>query len=111
MWPINTEDSSNSHCKVTQPYVRPIQKVYGGFPLSRNFYVRAHVSFTNENKLKVMYEKPHENVKVEWSSTFTLTCDLPDIALYFVHARKIYVRTQIKIIWQWKSTLKEILEA
>ena len=31
--------------------------------------------------------------------------------LYFVYARKIYVRTQVKIMRQWKSTLSANLNA
>ena len=47
----------------------------GGFPLSRNFYVRTDVNFNwlYVRKLKyieVMYEKPRVNVKVERGSTF-----------------------------------------
>ena len=49
-----------------------------------------------------MYERPRVNVKVS-GSTFTFTRDLSYI-VYFIYSRKIYVRTQVKIMRQRKST-------
>ena len=51
----------------------------GGFPLSRNSYVRAHVNFTPVNKTETMYERSRVSVNVEQGSTFTFTSDLPYI--------------------------------
>ena len=45
-----------------------------------------------------MYERLHVNAKVERSSTFALPL--------FYLARKIYLRAQVKIKQQWKSTLR-----
>ena len=58
----------------------------GGFPLSRNFHVRTHVSFTRVNKIKAIYGKSGVNVKVEPRSilftrvkfTCVNTCKLRD---------------------------------
>ena len=33
----------------------------GGFPLSRNFYVHMHVSFTHVNKTETMYGRSRAN--------------------------------------------------
>ena len=44
--------------------------------LSRNFSVRTQAKFTRVNDIEVVYERPHENVKVERGSTFTFTRDL-----------------------------------
>ena len=73
------------------------------FPLSCNFSVRIHVKFTRLNEIEAMYESPRANVKDE--RTFMCTRDPSLRCLYFVYARKIYVRTQVKITRQWKSTL------
>ena len=35
---------------------------FGGFPLSRNFYVHMHVSFTRINKTETMYGRSRVNV-------------------------------------------------
>ena len=62
-------------------------------PLSRHFYVRRHVNFTPENE------------KNRTSLNFYF-CNWPFIhCFYFIYARKIYMRTQVKITPQWKSTL------
>ena len=56
-----------------------------------------------------MYEKPHVNIKVEPRSTFMFTSDLPYIVSnLFTHVKpvKVYVRTHVKIMRQWKSTLR-----
>ena len=45
----------------------------GGFPSSRNFYVRTHVDFTRVNKIETMYQRPRVNVKVEPCLTFKFT--------------------------------------
>ena len=51
----------------------------GGFPLSRDFYVRTHVNFTRVNKRETMYERSRVSVNVEQGSTFMFTRDLPYI--------------------------------
>ena len=58
--------------------------LYGGFPLSRNFYVRTRVKLTCVNKIEAMYERPRVNVEVEPRSTFTFTRDLSYIASLFL---------------------------
>ena len=60
----------------------------GWFPVSRNFYVRKCVKFTFVNEMEALYDV------YAW----------PSICLYFIYARKIYVRTHGKITRQWKST-------
>ena len=35
---------------------------FGGFPLSHNFYVHMHVSFTHINKTETMYGRSRVNV-------------------------------------------------
>ena len=42
-----------------------------------------------------MYERPRVNVKVERGSIFTFTRQLP-YTVYFIYARKIYVRTHVQ---------------
>jgi len=37
----------------------------GGFPLSRNFYLRTQLELTWVNKIKAMYDGLGENVRVE----------------------------------------------
>ena len=65
----------------------------GGFPLSRNFYVRTHVNFTRVNKIETMYGRPHVNVNVEPCSTFTITLGLSYIAsISFTRVRKEKLR-------------------
>ena len=52
-----------------------------------------------------MYEKPRVNAR----STFTFTSDLPYIVSnLFTHVKpvKVYVRTHVKIMRQWKSTFR-----
>ena len=51
----------------------------GGFPLSRNFYVRTDVNFNwlyVRKKIEMIYESSRVNVKVEPCSTFTFTREL-----------------------------------
>ena len=62
-------------------------------PLSRNFYVRRHVNFTPEN------EKNRTSLNFYFCTQPFTHC------FYFIYARKIYMRTQVKITPQWKSTL------
>ena len=62
-------------------------------PLSRNFYVRRHVNFTPEN------EKNRTSLNFYFCTQPFTHC------FYFIYARKIYMRTQVKITLQWKSTL------
>ena len=52
---------------------------------------------TRVNEIEARYEKPPVNVKVERGSTFTFTPDLPYIFSILFYARKIYVRTHVKI--------------
>ena len=54
--------------------------IKGGFPLSRNFYVRSHVNFMRLNIIETMYRRSRVNVKVEPRSTFTFTRGLSYIA-------------------------------
>ena len=37
----------------------------GGFPLSRNLYLRMYVNFTRVNKIEAAYGRSHVNAKVE----------------------------------------------
>ena len=53
------------------------------FPLSRNFYVLTRATITCVNKTEAMYGRPRLKVNVERGSTFTLTRDLPYIALFY----------------------------
>ena len=62
-------------------------------PLSRNFYMRRHVNFTPEN------EKNRTSLNFYFCTRPFIHC------FYFIYARKIYMRTQVKITLQWKSTL------
>ena len=67
----------------------------GGFPLSRNFYVRLQVNFTRVNKIETMYERSRASVNVEQGSTFTFTRDLPYIvSISFTRVYFTCVRTQ-----------------
>ena len=62
----------------------------GGFPLSRDFYVRTRV-----NKIQTMYERSRVSVKVEQGSTFTFTRDLPYIvSISFTRVHFTCVRTE-----------------
>ena len=67
--------------------------------MSHNFNLRTHVK-----KIEAMYEKPRVKVKVERGLTWTHTRKLP--FLCFIYARKMYVRTHVKITRQWKSTVR-----
>ena len=49
---------------------RPFVFSKTGFPLSRNFYVRACIKFTRVNKIGAMYERSRVNVKLEPRPTF-----------------------------------------
>ena len=74
----------------------------GGFPLSRNFYLGMH-----GDKIKAMYyEVSRVNIKVERGSTFTLLATSHTLPL-FTYRGKIYVRTHVKVMRQWKSTLMQ----
>ena len=83
----------------------------GGFPLSRNFYVRTHVNFTPVNTVRTMYGKSRVSVNVEQGSTFTFARDLPYIfSISFTRAYLTCifdVRSQGKITRLWKSTLSQ----
>ena len=71
------------------------KKRRGGFPRSRDFYVRTHVNFTRLNKIETMYGRSRVNVKVEPRSTFTFTCSLSYIAsISFTHVNFACVRTE-----------------
>ena len=59
--------------------------VKGGFPLSRNFYVRTDVNF---NWLYVRKWAPRVNVKVEPRSTFTFTRGFSYITSILIYVRK-----------------------
>ena len=62
----------------------------GGFPLSRDFYVRTRV-----NKIETVYERSRVSVKVEQGSTFTFTRDLPYIvSISFTRVYFTCVRTE-----------------
>ena len=63
----------------------------GGFPLSRNFYDRKHVNFTRENKIKAAASKRKNCTLVNFHAQPSMHC------LYFIYARKFYVRTDVKI--------------
>ena len=52
----------------------------GGFPLSRHFVVRTHVSFTRVDKLKTLYGRSRVYIKLEPRLTFTSTRGLSYIA-------------------------------
>ena len=59
-----------------------------------------------------MYEKPRVNVNVEPRSTFTFTSDLAYVVSnLFTHVKpvNVYVRTQVKITRQWKSTFTQVI--
>ena len=105
----------------------------GGFPLSRNFYLRTYVNFTRVNKIEATYGGSRVNVKVRSSFTFArglsyiasisftrvnFTCIRTEKlresgnelrhCLYSIYARIIYVRTHGKITRQWKSTFSSV---
>ena len=64
-----TIKSHNSSFGYSSSLKTPFLKVpKGGFPLSSNVHVRTRV-----NKIKVMYDKPRVNVKVELGLTFAFT--------------------------------------
>ena len=46
----------------------------GGFPLSRNFYVRKHVNFTRVNKIKAAASKRKNCTLVNFYVTHNLAC-------------------------------------
>ena len=69
--------------------------------------MRTHVKFTCVNEIETMYERPRVNMKVERGPTFAFTRDLPYIVFFLFTRIKIYVRTQVKITRQWKSTFSE----
>lgn len=48
----------------------------GGFPMSRNSFVRAYVIFTRINNIEAKYSKSREHIKVERRLTFTFKCYL-----------------------------------
>ena len=67
----------------------------GGFPLSRNFYVRTHVNFTPVNTVRTRYGKSRVSVNVEQGSTFTFARDLPYIfSISFTRAYLTCVRKE-----------------
>ena len=45
--------------------MRSINMTKGGFPLSRNFYLRTRVKFTFANKIEAMHERSLVSVKVK----------------------------------------------
>ena len=63
--------------------------------MSLFFSVLTHVKFTRVKEKEIMYERPRVNVKVERGSIFTFTRQLP-YTVYFIYARKIYVRTHVQ---------------
>ena len=67
----------------------------GGFPLSRNFYVRTDVNFSRINKIETMYGRLSVKEKVEPRSTFTFTRGLSNIAsMLFTRVNFTCVRTE-----------------
>ena len=77
------------------------------FLLLLNFYLCTHVNVTRVNKIEAVYQRSCVNVEVEPHSTLTFTRGLLYIASNsFTHRRKIYVHVHVKIIQQWKSTLR-----
>ena len=61
------------------------------------------VKLTRVNKIEAMHERPRVHVRIERFNFYVYV--RPSIyCLYFVYARKIYVRTQVKITRQWKFT-------
>ena len=76
----------------------------------RNFNVCTHLNFTRENKIEAMYGRSRVNAKAEPNLTFQFTRDRFIFnsvhCLYFICARKFYSRIHVKIIRQWKPTLK-----
>ena len=69
----------------------------GGFPLSRNFYVRTHLNFTRVNKIEAMYKRSRVNVEFYPRSTFTFYAWPLIHYLYVIYASKFFVRSQGKI--------------
>ena len=64
--------------------------------------------FTRVNKIETMSGRLDVNVKVARGSTFTFTRGFSHIvSTLFTHGKpvKIYVRTNLKITRQWKSTI------
>ena len=59
--------------------------VQGGFPLSRNFYLRTGVKLTCVNKTEAMYGRSRINVKAELRPTFTFSR-----VLDFIYGSKNY---------------------
>ena len=49
---------------------KSIHGLWRGFPLSRNFYKRMHVSFTRVKEIEAMYGRSRVNIKVEPCSKF-----------------------------------------
>ena len=72
---------------ISYPVLRILNLPLYGFPLSRNFHVRTHVSFTCVNKKEAIYERPHLNVKFGRGSTFTFTRDFLCTASIFFFSR------------------------
>ena len=67
-------------------------------------YVRTHVNFTRVNTIETMYGRLRVNVKVEPVLNFHV-CARPFIhGLFFIYARKFYVRSHGKNTRQWKAT-------
>ena len=69
--------------------------VQGGFPLSRNFYLRTSVKLTCVNKTEAMYGKSRTNVKAELRPTFMFSR-----VLYFIYGSKNYATLE-----RWISTV------
>ena len=53
----------------------------GGFPLSRNFYVRTRVKLTCVNKIEAMYEEPRVNLKLNLARLLRLRATLHTLPL------------------------------
>ena len=68
----------------------------GGFPLSRNFYVRTDVNFNwlyVRKKIEMIYESSRVNVKVEPCSTFTFTRELSYIvSILFTYVKPFSIQ-------------------
>ena len=85
-WLTGYEMKRKTTCCSWEGYGASIQYstcVKGGFPLSRNIYLRTHANFMRVNKIEVMYRKPH----------ITYVYARPSMHhLCFVYARRIILR-------------------
>ena len=73
----------------------------GGFPPSRNFYVRRRFSFKYVYKIRAMYQRLRVNVKLEPRSTFTR--GLSYIASRALTTSIIFTRVHFTCVRTWIS--------